>query len=90
MPIFDDDPGPHDALLYSVGEVAALMRCSPETVRRWCRKGRIQSFRMVSGGRLFVPASQFSGRHWALHHLLGVEGARLARTLDHTRRARAS
>ncbi len=48
-----------DDRLLTVGEVAARLRTTPETVRRWLRAGRLQGVRL-GGTKLGyrIPASE--------------------------------
>lgn len=45
---------------FSVKEVAWLLKVHPETVRRWCRRGRIAYFQ-VGRGAIRIPASSLDG-----------------------------
>lgn len=38
-----------DHSLYKVGEVAAKLRISPLTVKRWIKQGKLQAFVLPSG-----------------------------------------
>ena len=41
-----------DALLYTVKEVAQILKVNPHTVRRWIREGKIQSVKIENNVRI--------------------------------------
>ena len=43
---------PLDALLYTVKEVAQILKVNPHTVRRWIREGKIQSVKIENNVRI--------------------------------------
>lgn len=45
-------------VLYTVAEVAKLLKLNPQTVRRYCRDGELASVKVGKGWR--VPASSLS------------------------------
>lgn len=46
-----------DITFFTVEDTAALLMVHPETVRRWCRAGKLPHFRAGRRGRLRIPAT---------------------------------
>ena len=53
---------------FDVEDTASLLGVHPETVRRWCRAGKLPHFRAGERGRLRIPVSALltAQRHMVL------------------------
>lgn len=80
--------------MYSTTEAAALLRKSPETVRRWCKRGRIHSVQLTPRGAHMIPSTQFMlNSNQYVRLLLGQQGPSIIAAVEERRadeaRARA-